>query len=245
MARLACQSRPKALARSNVPLRIRSRLVPPFFPARPMIRRFQTHPQLVRNWCRRRGRVLFGLLWVASLGPTAGCQQWPGTSQARQFQQDSERLLNEFRAEKQRADELAAKNHLLEQRLADTEKQYALQNLAGSRNRNQAPRNSGTQLSIGGRDANNQLSQSNTSRSTSGNHFSGSNAYPGFTGPGLPDARPGTGSRFTSTTNSSSAPRPNSGSATSAGDKLYDEIRSGRSNSGANPYAPQWRPIYK
>lgn len=61
----------------------------------------------------------------------SGCQQfpWPGSQQAKQFQVDSERILGEFRAQKKRADELAAKNQQLEARLAQTEKSLARQNL--------------------------------------------------------------------------------------------------------------------
>ena len=44
----------------------------------------------------------------------------------RQYQQDSDRLLSEFRAQKKRAEELEARNAQLEQRLAESEKLLAL-----------------------------------------------------------------------------------------------------------------------
>lgn len=185
---------------------------------------------------QRRKNVACRLGWVLVCSfPLLGCQQWPGTMQAKQFQQDSDRLLNEFKAEKQRADELAAKNQLLEQRLAETEKQFALQNLAGSRNRSGLP-NTDTKLSIGTPSSGRQLSQSNTSRST----------YPSgtlnqITGPGLPDARPGTGSRLTSTGN----PANSGQSLLPNGNRVNEEMRGSRQNAGTSAYAPQWRPIQK
>jgi hypothetical protein len=92
--------------------------------------------------------------------PATGCQRmpWPGSQQARQFQADSERLLGEFRAQKKRADELAARNQQLEARLAETEKSLARQNLqslsqsggASSRNnRNRRPEDSKSRLYFG------------------------------------------------------------------------------------------------
>ncbi|XZE19498.1 hypothetical protein SH449x_004818 [Pirellulaceae bacterium SH449] len=94
------------------------------------------------------------------LFPATGCQRmpWPGSQQARQFQADSERLLGEFRAQKKRADELAARNQQLEARLAESEKSLARQNLqslsqsggASSRNnRNRRSEDSQSRLFVG------------------------------------------------------------------------------------------------
>ncbi len=123
---------------------------------------------------------------------STGCQRWPGGLQAQKFQSDSERLLNEFRAEKKRADDLAAKNQLLEQRLAETEKDIARRNLAGNRGRTKS--GSDARLTIGAPSGPhlNGLSHANTSRNGS--------SRPNFIeGGGLPDMRPGTSGQFTST----------------------------------------------
>jgi len=71
------------------------------------------------------------VVFAVTLLLCTGCQQfpWPGSQQAKQFQVDSERMLSEFRAQKKRADELAAKNQQLEARLAESEKSLARQNL--------------------------------------------------------------------------------------------------------------------
>ena len=55
----------------------------------------------------------------------------------RQYQQDSDRLLSEFRAQKKRAEELEARNAQLEQRLAESEKLLALgpSSKSGTRNK--------------------------------------------------------------------------------------------------------------
>lgn len=217
-----------------------------------MPRRFLNTPRIASSESHAFGRIHCAMV-IASACLSMGCQQWPGSSQARQFQQDSERILSEFRAEKQRADELAAKNQLLEQRLAETEKQYALQNLAGSRNRS-GTRSSETRMSIGSPSGLNQLSQSNTSRSTHSNSSpaGAANGFPatGFTGPGLPDARPGTGSRLTSAANQGNRNNfsPNMSDAVenqTPNDPRTGDPRTGRPNIGVNPYAPQWRPIQK
>lgn len=103
-------------------------------------------------------RVVIGCTFF--LVPATGCQRmpWPGSQQARQFQADSERLLGEFRAQKKRADELAARNQQLEARLAESEKSLARQNLqslsqsggASSRNnRNRRPDESESRLFVG------------------------------------------------------------------------------------------------
>jgi hypothetical protein len=50
----------------------------------------------------------------------------PGSQAMRQYQLESDRLLNEFRAQKKRAEDLEARNVQLEQRLAESEKMLAL-----------------------------------------------------------------------------------------------------------------------
>ena len=47
----------------------------------------------------------------------SGCQQMPGGQAMRQYQLESDRLLNEFRAQKKRAEDLEVRNAQLEQRL--------------------------------------------------------------------------------------------------------------------------------
>jgi hypothetical protein len=140
------------------------------------------------NQSKRDQHALFGIapksaLLVLALSFCTGCQQlpWPGSQQAKQFQVDSERILGEFRAQKKRADDLAAKNQQLETRLAETEKSLARQNLQS-------------------------LSQSNSSSSRN-NRKGNSNSNPAkgrlFVGapdddPGLPDAPPSMSGLLTS-----------------------------------------------
>lgn len=114
------------------------------------------------NLSKRIHHSLFGSvpksgLFVLALSFCTGCQQfpWPGSQQAKQFQVDSERILGEFRAQKKRADDLAAKNQQLESRLAETEKSLARQNLQSlsqsnsSSSRNNRKGNSNSNLANG------------------------------------------------------------------------------------------------
>jgi hypothetical protein len=104
------------------------------------------------NQSQRVNHALIGFIprlamLVLSLAICTGCQQfpWPGSQQAKQFQLDSDRILGEFRAQKKRADELAAKNQQLEARLAETEKSLARQNLKSlSQSNSSSSRNSRT-----------------------------------------------------------------------------------------------------
>ena len=59
-----------------------------------------------------------------------GCQNWSGLSRSKQLQQENERLLSDFRAQKQIAEELYARNQKLDQRLAESEKLIARMNQA-------------------------------------------------------------------------------------------------------------------
>lgn len=146
-----------------------------------------------RTW--RHWRV-FGCV-CALVVSTVGCQKWPGSQQASQFQIDRERLLGEFRAEKKRVEELAARNRMLEQRLAESEKAIARQNLVDGR---AAGRNgSNSELRIGddrnptrSYDSSSSLSNVNTSRANANR-----SRIPD--GRGLPDTRSGVGGQFTST----------------------------------------------
>ncbi len=72
-------------------------------------------------------RLYVALLLIGMIASLfSGCQQGPGGMAMRQYQQDSDRLLSEFRAQKKRAEELETRNAQLEQRLAESEKLLAL-----------------------------------------------------------------------------------------------------------------------
>ena len=127
-----------------------------------------------------------------------GCQRFPGSQAMRQYQLESDRLLAEYRAEKKRNEDLTARNGLLEQRLAESEKLLA-RNTGGSNSRsiaNNSNRNrSDSELTIGNvrdeRGPMNGLSDANSSRNS-------------VRGPtkiqrgGLADALPSTSGKFTS-----------------------------------------------
>ncbi len=127
-----------------------------------------------------------------------GCQRFPGSQAMRQYQLESDRLLAEYRAEKKRNEDLTARNGLLEQRLAESEKLLA-RNTGGSNSRsiaNNSNRNrSDSELTIGNvrdeRAPMNGLSDANSSRNSA-------------RGPtkiqrgGLADALPSTSGKFTS-----------------------------------------------
>jgi len=66
-----------------------------------------------------------------------GCQKFPGSQAMRQYQLESDRLLAEYRAEKKRNEDLTARNGLLEQRLAESEKLLA-RNTGGTNSRSTA-----------------------------------------------------------------------------------------------------------
>ena len=102
-----------------------------------------------------------------------GCQRFPGSQAMRQYQLESDRLLSEYRAQKKRGDDLEARNGLLEQRLADSEKQYA-RSIGGTNGRSTASQfnrsRSDSELMIGDaggdRGPVNSLSEANSSRSS-------------------------------------------------------------------------------
>jgi hypothetical protein len=170
-------------------------------------------------------------LYVALLLPGmiaglfSGCQQGPAGMAMRQYQQDSDRLLSEFRAQKKRAEELEARNAQLEQRLAESEKLLALgPSLKGnSRSRSSSNRSSGE--AIDSRRAGITLSERDSTRSSLSRNPTKS---------GLPDVTPGTPGRFTSGLNNT-------------GNNL-DPISLGGSGEdlrGDSSRESQWRPISK
>lgn len=126
------------------------------------------------------GMVLLGLVFLT------GCQQWPGSQAAKQYQADSERLLGEFRAQKKRADDLAAQNQVLEQRLAESEKGLARQNLAGGRNSRSSGSSPSMRIGEPAESKTSNLSSHGSSRSNSTD-----SRFRDFENRGLPDARTG------------------------------------------------------
>jgi hypothetical protein len=151
----------------------------------------------------------FGLLvLVCFLGTLSmsGCQQLPGGQAMRQYQLESDRLLNEFRAQKKRADDLENRNVQLERRLAESEKMLALGS-SGNRSKGRS-----SELLLG--DSNRSgisLSDRDSSRSSVSRNGTSQNAMsqnPSFQNPssrsstsnrtGLADASPSTAGRLTS-----------------------------------------------
>lgn len=150
------------------------------------------HQTNMRMQSKAAHRFVRGMLLLLVCVFGAGCQRWPGSQQARQFQIDSDRLLGEFRAQKKRADELASKNQLLEERLAESEKILARQNLVGNRSKSSSS-SGGSRLMIGDSpESDSKLSRNNSSRST------GSSRFEDFERGGLPDRTPGTTGVFAS-----------------------------------------------
>jgi len=141
----------------------------------------------------RKWRMASAVLMLSSV-VLSGCQQMPGGQAMRQYQLESDRLLNEFRAQKKRAEDLEVRNAQLEQRLAESEKQLASNNRTSGKS---SKSRSETELLIG--EANgerrngNPLSESGSSRS------------PGLRNPlgrtGLPDVSPSTAGQLTSGSN--------------------------------------------
>ncbi|AMV32510.1 hypothetical protein VN12_10325 [Pirellula sp. SH-Sr6A] len=156
--------------------------------------------------CARIHVQALGVLCLVLIGAT-GCQKWPGSQQASQFQIDRERLLGEFRAEKKRAEDLAARNRMLEQRLAESEKAIARQNLADGRASSRG--RVGSELRIGN---DRELASRNGS---SGSALSSVNTSRAMANPsripngrGLPDTRTGVEGQFTSTGSEFADPMP-------------------------------------
>lgn len=156
----------------------------------------------------------------------SGCQQVPGGMAMRHYQQDSDRLLSEFRAQKKRAEELEARNVQLEQRLAESEKLLALGPTPKSSSRNRAANSRSSSEAIDSRRAGITLSERDSTRSSTSRNTTKS---------GLPDATPGTAGRFTSGGNFSDGNNRDPISLGTSGEDLRGD--SGRES--------QWRPISK
>jgi hypothetical protein len=135
------------------------------------------------------------LMLILLGGLVPGCARLPGSQAMRQYQQESDRLLNEFRAQKKRAEELEARNAQLELRLAESEKLLALsQNgISGRNSRNRGDSELLIGEATGSRRTTNSLSESGSSRS--------SNARSSTARSGLPDAIPPTVGQLTSGSN--------------------------------------------
>jgi hypothetical protein len=147
-----------------------------------------------RTWIARGSTVLLMAGCFSPLFGSLGCQRLPGNQAFRQYQLESDRLLNEFRAQKKRADELETRNLQLEQRLAESEKQLALTGIAP---RGRSSTNAEPELLIGQMDqlgrGTSSLSQSGSSRSSIGNKTSSTRS-------GLPEATPPIAGQFASGT---------------------------------------------
>lgn len=135
---------------------------------------------------------------VAGCIAFTGCQRFPATQAMRQYQLESDRLLAEFRAQKKRAEELEVRNGQLEQRLAESEKLLA-RSLGGTTGRSTAGNSnrsrSGSELMIGDspgdRNAIDNLSDANSSRSSA-------RGLSKIVRGGLPDTLPSTSGQLTS-----------------------------------------------
>lgn len=161
---------------------------------------------------------------IASL--LSGCQQGPGGMAMRQYQQDSDRLLSEFRAQKKRAEELEARNAQLEQRLAESEKLLALGPSPKGNSRSRSSSNRSLGEAVDSRRAGITLSERDSTRTSLSRNPTKS---------GLPDVSPGTPGRFTS------------GQSNNTGNNL-DPISLGSSGEdlrGDSSRESQWRPISK
>ena len=90
-------------------------------------------PQMLRRigWGAASGRLL--CLCISILPMTAGCSMFGSGKVVQQLQNENDRLLSEFRAERQRRDEAERANKILEARLAESEKLLARQSQGASR----------------------------------------------------------------------------------------------------------------
>ena len=72
-------------------------------------------------------RIALIILVVGAFCGSAGCRNWSGFAgnQQQQYQVETERLLSEFRTQKQRAESLKSENEKLAERLAESEKLVA------------------------------------------------------------------------------------------------------------------------
>ena len=121
---------------------------------------------------RRSWVSILAVLVGCSIG-LPGCQRFPGGQAMRQYQLESDRLLAEYRAEKKRNEDLVARNGLLEQRLAESEKLLA-RNSGGTNSRSTASNSNRNRLDSelvigdirGDRGPGNNLSNANSSRNS-------------------------------------------------------------------------------
>jgi hypothetical protein len=134
--------------------------------------------------------LMFGIL--ALMIPATGCQRFPANQAMRQYQLESDRLLNEFRAQKKRADELEARNAQLENRLSESEKMLALSQ-SGSSGRSNRTR-SEPELLIGEATGSSRNSSNLSNNASSRSQPNRSSAIR----PGLPNAAPPVSGRLTS-----------------------------------------------
>ncbi|MEZ6133665.1 MAG: hypothetical protein R3C53_02025 [Pirellulaceae bacterium] len=74
-------------------------------------------------------------LLIVLLLPTVGCNSFGNAKLVQQLQNENERLLTEFRAERQRREESEKLNSTLEARLSESEKLLARQTLGATPNR--------------------------------------------------------------------------------------------------------------
>lgn len=177
--------------------------------------------------CQRLFALSFGprtLMFVCAISASflTGCQRWPGSQVMRQYQQDSDRLLSEFRSQKKRAEDLEARNQQLEQRLSESEKLIArMQGNPSSR--------------IGSNTRGNgsiQIGESNSNRSSlaiSENSSSRSNAT-NRVREGLPDADRPTPGYLTGSSSNGDVP------------SLGLSNRANKDLKGDPSQPPQWRP---
>lgn len=78
-----------------------------------------------------RRTAAWGLVAVACMCSNVGCSAFGNRKLVEQLQAENEKLLSEFRGQRERAAELAQANRLLEDRIAETEKLLARQFQSG------------------------------------------------------------------------------------------------------------------
>lgn len=165
-------------------------------------------------------RMMIGV-GILSVCFFTGCQRWPGSQAMRQYQQDSDRLLAEFRSQKKRAEDLEARNQQLEQRLSESEKLIArMQGNPSSRVGSNSRSNSSIQIGESG--------NGRSSLAISENSSSRSNSTRGRTG--LPDADRPTPGYLTGNTSNGDVP------------SLGLSNRANKDLKGDPNQPPQWRP---
>ena len=78
--------------------------------------------------------VRLGLIWLLAL-PIVGCNSFGSGKLVQQLQNENERLLTEFRAERERRESAERLNSTLEAKLSESEKLLARQTLGSTPNR--------------------------------------------------------------------------------------------------------------